>query len=134
MEKQFDKDQLWKAFLAGSYYAISKNRAATPADRDNLERLTIPAETPHEKARRLWEEWEHEPDGGITYEAALQIVPPLFAEIDRLKSETWTEDDLWWAVNKARQIIRDAEGKWYPEEVTLFKDALASRRAAKAKE
>jgi hypothetical protein len=122
-----------------------------------------PAETAHEKARRLWEEWCKESceDKLITnFSRARQIIEPLLAtinkmhteesrtylealaldlekanaEIDRLKSEAWTDDDMWWAVNKVRQILRDSEGTWYPEEVTLFKDALAARRAAKAKE
>jgi hypothetical protein len=81
-------------------------------------------ETAYEKAQRLWEEWEREPGYGITYEAAIQIVPALLAEIDRLKWETWDNDDMWWA----HSCMTTCDVK------SVFIDRLAARRAAKAKE
>ena len=85
------------------------------------------AETPYEKARRLWSEWEREPDGGITYEAACQIVPPLLAEIDRRDREAWTDEDMRYTyifgVNYGCGIRHISFDEW-----------ITARRAAKAKE
>jgi len=93
----------------------------------------IPAETPPEKARRLWEEWAHDPHDGITSEAALQIVPPLLAEIDRLKSEAWTEEDLWWISFETIAIYAE-KGGWRDGAHNKLRDIISARRAAKAKE
>ena len=85
------------------------------------------AETPYEKARRLWSEWEREPDGGITYEAACQIVPPLLAEIDRRDREAWSDQDMI-------SFGSFCCGKALNGEDVDMKEELAARRAAKAKE
>lgn len=63
-------------------------------DCEFIEPDETPEETEYERACRLWDEWQREPGGGITYEAALQIVPPILDEITRLKASAWTREDL----------------------------------------
>jgi hypothetical protein len=100
----------------------------------------VPAETAHEKARRLWEEWGQEsptpPDDERARECfhrANKYINALLAEIDRLKSDAWTEEDLWWISFETIAIYAE-KGGWRDGAHNKLRDIISARRAAKAKE
>jgi hypothetical protein len=103
---------------------------------DTQDCTPVPAETAPEKARRLWEEWGQEsptpPDDERARECfhrANKYINALLAEIDRIKSEMWTDEDMRDAAKYV--YISDPSFKCFSE---AFSQWLAARRAAKAKE
>ena len=89
--------------------------------------LLTPAETPYEKARRLWEELYAPYDAWYVNAIKDDVIDPLFAEIDRRDCEVWSDQDMI-------SFGSFCCGKALNGEDVDMKEELAARRAAKAKE
>jgi hypothetical protein len=95
----------------------------------------VSAETLLEKARKLWEEWKCKLpscpiDTGVgeCFRRATNYIDALTAEIDRLKSEAWTNELVdEYARYRHEQFLNHRP-------FVIARDWFVARRAAKAKE
>jgi hypothetical protein len=123
----------------------SHNFYESDLDRDfDINDCVLPFERKYKRALRMWNDWHcYANSGHLVLQSkyyANDIVRPLLrkikeltAEIDRLKSESWTEEDLWWVVDEAIDIY-EGRGGWTRGATKELEDKLSARRAAKAKE
>jgi hypothetical protein len=128
----------------GAYVEISSPGLQEDRGGQHIIVKISPAETALEKARRLWDEidpilnkkypWGKFDEQIIEMHSAYEEDhDQLTAEIDRLKRDAWTDEDLWW-VSFETIAIYAKNGGWINGAHEELRGIISARRAAKAKE